>query len=42
MSEIASAWVSLLPSAKGFGRKVESEVCSEVNAAGSKLGNGFG
>ena len=42
MSEIASAYVSLLPSAKGFGRKIESEIGGEVKKSGSKLGAGFG
>lgn len=40
--EIASAFVSLLPSARGFGSKLESEVGGEVNSAGKRLGTGFG
>ena len=42
MSEVGSAWVSVLPSAKGFGSKLESEVGGDVKGVGSKLGKGFG
>lgn len=42
MAEVASAWVSILPSAKGFGSKLESEVSGDVKGVGSKLGKGFG
>lgn len=42
MAEVASAWVSLLPSAKGFGRKMESEVGGETKGAAKRLGAGFG
>ncbi|MBA3782399.1 MAG: hypothetical protein H0X12_11185, partial [Nocardioides sp.] len=42
MAEIASAFVSLLPSARGFGSKMEGQIGGEVNSAGKKLGTGFG
>lgn len=42
MAEVASAFVSLLPSARGFGSKMESELGGEVKGAGKRLGSGFG
>src|SRR6058998_3469744 len=42
MAEIASAFVSLVPSARGFGRKTEAELGPEVGRAGKFLGIGFG
>lgn len=42
MAEIASAFVSLIPSADGFGRKLESEVGSQTKGVGKRLGSGFG
>ncbi|MGH6978295.1 MAG: hypothetical protein ACRED4_03230, partial [Brevundimonas sp.] len=42
MSEIASAFVSLLPSASGFGSKMESQLGGEVKGSGKRLGGVFG
>jgi phage-related protein len=42
MAEIASAWVSILPSAKGFDSKLTSEVGGGVKSAGKSLGASFG
>lgn len=32
----------MLPSARGFGRRLESDVSGDVNGAGKRLGSGFG
>lgn len=40
--EIGKAFVSILPSAKGFGRKLQSDVGGETGGAGKTLGMGFG
>ena len=42
MSEVAVSYVSLLPSAKGFGRKLDSQIGGEVQSSGKRLGVGFG
>lgn len=42
MAEVGSAFVSILPSAKGFGSKLNSEVGGELKGAGERLGSGFG
>lgn len=42
MAEIASAFVSILPSTRGFGRKLESDVGRDIQGSGKKLGSGFG
>lgn len=42
MTEVAQAFVTLLPSARGFGRRLESEVSGDVSGAGKRLGSGFG
>lgn len=42
MSEVASAYVSLLPSAKGFGKKLDSEVSGDIKKSGKKGGLSFG
>lgn len=42
MAEVGSAFVSILPSAKGFGRKLDSEVGGEVDSAGKRTGSRFG
>lgn len=42
MAEVASAYVSLVPSARGFGSKLTSQVGGEVDGAGKRLGSGFG
>jgi phage-related protein len=40
--EVASAFVSLLPSARGFGSKLDQQVGGETRGAGKRLGVGFG
>jgi len=40
--EIASAFVSILPSAKGFGSKLKSQVGGETNSVAKSLGGSFG
>ena len=42
MAEVASAYVSLLPSAKGFGRKLDSQVGPDLDKAGATGGKRFG
>ena len=42
MAEIASAFISILPSMRGFGSKLESEVGGEVEKSGRSLGSRFG
>ena len=42
MSEVASAYVSLMPSAKGFGRATESQIGGEMQTSGSRIGGLFG
>lgn len=42
MSEIASAYVSILPSAKGFGTTLNRQVSGEVTSTGKKAGLSFG
>lgn len=42
MSEVAAAFVTIVPSARGFGRKLESEVGPEVSRAGKSVGSKFG
>lgn len=42
MAEVGSAFVSVLPSARGFGRKLDSEVGGEVDSAGKRLGSRLG
>ena len=42
MAEVASAWVSILPSAKGFGSKLDSQISGDVDASGKKAGSKFG
>lgn len=42
MAEVASAYVTLLPSARGFGRRLESDVSGETRRAGSGVGAVFG
>lgn len=42
MAEVASAYVSLLPSARGFGSKIQSEIGSDVDKAGKSMGKRFG
>lgn len=42
MSEVATAWVSLLPSTRGFGARLSSQAGPEVDSAGKGMGLGFG
>jgi hypothetical protein len=42
MAEVASAFVSLMPSAKGFGRSTERQIGGELNSSGKRLGGSFG
>ena len=42
MAEIASAYVSLIPSAKGFGSKMDTQLGGEVQSSGKRLGSTFG
>lgn len=42
MAEVGSAFVSILPSAKGFGSKLDSEVGGQVEGAGKSVGSKFG
>ena len=42
MSEVGSAFVSILPSMKGFGSKLQSGVAPEVDKAGGSVGKRFG
>lgn len=42
MAEIASAFVSLVPSARGFGKKLDSQISGDVDASGKRAGSSFG
>ena len=42
VTEVASAWVSLVPSARGFGKRLDSEVSGEVSRSGGGIGKKFG
>jgi phage-related protein len=42
MAEVGSAFVSILPSARGFGSKLQSDVGGEVDGAGQSIGSRFG
>lgn len=42
MAEVASAFVSLLPSARGFGRATESQISGEMKSSGNRLGGILG
>ena len=42
MAEVASAWVAILPSAKGFGSKLDSQISPEVNKSGRSMGSLLG
>lgn len=42
MAEVGQAWVSILPAAKGFGSKLNSQIGGEVDASGKKMGSRFG
>lgn len=42
MSEVAAAFVSVAPSARGFGRKLDSQIGGDVDKAGKSAGKRFG
>jgi phage-related protein len=42
VAEVGSAFVTIAPSAKGFGSKLESDVGRETSSVGSKMGRTFG
>ena len=42
MSEVATAFVTLMPSARGFGRGISSQIDGDVQRAGRTTGNRFG
>lgn len=42
MAEIGSAFVSVLPTTRGFGSSLETQVSGEVSGSGKRLGAGFG
>lgn len=42
MAEVASAYVSLLPSAKGFGSKLGSQIGPDIDKSGKRSGISFG
>lgn len=42
MAEVASAYVSLMPSARGFGKQLDSQIGGEVDASGKKAGSRWG
>lgn len=42
MAEQASAWVTLIPSARGFGRKTESALVGELGGVGERQGKHLG
>src|SRR5690606_14302631 len=42
MSEVASAWVTLIPSAKGFGKRTESELSGDLTKVGQSQGKKMG
>jgi TP901 family phage tail tape measure protein len=42
MAEVASAFVSLIPSARGFGRATEKQIAPDIDRAGKKSGSRFG
>lgn len=42
MSEVASAWVTLIPSAKGFAKRTEAEISGDVTKVGQSSGKRMG
>jgi hypothetical protein len=42
MAEVASAFVSIMPSAKGFGSKLDSQVGGDLDKSGKKMGSRLG
>ncbi len=42
MAEVATAFVTLLPSAKGFGTKLDQQIGGQVDGAGKRSGSRFG
>lgn len=42
MSEVATGWVTLAPSAKGFGSKLNAQIGGQVDGSGKRAGGLFG
>lgn len=42
MAEVASAFVSIMPSARGFGKKLDGEISGDISKSGKKSGLSFG
>lgn len=42
MAEVASAYVSLMPSAKGFGSKLDGQISGDIDKSGKRSGISFG
>lgn len=42
MAEVASAFVSIMPSAKGFGKQLDSQIGGDVEGSGKKAGSRWG
>lgn len=42
MSEIGSAWLSILPSTRNFSKTLEGQVSKDVSSSGKKIGASFG
>jgi len=42
VAEVASAFVSIMPSAKGFGSKLDSQIGGSIDSSGKKAGTRFG
>ncbi len=42
IAEIASAFLTLAPSAAGFGKKLDSQISGDINSSGKKSGLSFG
>lgn len=42
MAEVASAYVSLMPSARGFGRGIDSQISGDLDSSGKRAGSRFG
>src|SRR5690242_15895428 len=41
MAEVASAFVSLMPSARGFGRRLDAQIGGELDRSGKNAGGRF-
>lgn len=42
MAEVASAYVSLIPSARGFGKQLDSQISGDIDGSGKKAGSKWG